>query len=420
MDEEKYFGLTIESVEDSRIQEITEAWFIKEPALMMGLLSHRLKTNSRIKNFRCGKGIVEYNPEYTVFLTKPQLEERLKAEVIRILLRHPYRNYSDKGNAFIASNITLNENYTFIELMFRSTDFWMEPEYQNQHFEFYYRELNKLPFPENPVPEQESNQDGSIAQQEEIEHPNDNIKNTEEEIESKTLSKTEASEAIESAELWEEDDFMEQKIKEIVEWAHTSMLWGTLPGNLVQTLIASLKPEIDYRKVLSGFRASVISSDKMLTRFRPSRRYGFLYMGKKSEFTTHLLIAVDVSGSVSDKELQVFYSVILRFFKYGIRSLDVLQFDAEIKEPLLTMQKAKKSIAIQGRGGTDFQPVIDYFENARRRYDGLIIFTDGYAPEPKMLPRSIRKTLWICSNRENYDSHEEWMRKCGRCCWVEI
>jgi predicted metal-dependent peptidase len=141
-------------------------------------------------------------------------------------------------------------------------------------------------------------------------------------------------------------------------------------------------------------------------------------MGKKNKFTTRLLIAVDVSGSISDKEVQIFYSVIHRFFKYGIQSLDVLQFDTEVKEPLLTMQKAKKSVVIQGRGGTNFQPVIDFFENAHRGYDGLIVFTDGWASVPKMSPRSIRKTLWICSNKENFERHEKWMKQCGRCCWV--
>ena len=399
----------IKIVEDPRIQEITEAWFIKEPALMMGLLSHRLQTNSGIKNFRCGKGIVEYNPEFTIFLTKAQLEERLKVEVVRILLRHPYRNYSDKGNAFIASNITLNEYYCFKELMFRSSDFWSHPEYCYQNIEFYYRELNKLSLPEDLLSAQESNQDVSA---EAIEASSVNP------LQSLLRNQDVSAEAVEAAAFWEEDAFMEQKIKEIIEWAHTNRQWGTLPGEMVQALIASLKPEIDYRKVLSGFRASMISSDKMLTRFRPSRRYGFQYMGKKNEFITRLLVAVDVSGSISDKELQVFYSAINRFFKYGIRSIDVLQFDAEVKEPLLTMQKAKKNIAITGRGGTDFQPVINHFESSRRMYDGLIIFTDGFAPTPTLLPHTIRKTLWICSNKRYYESHEAWMRRCGRCCWI--
>jgi predicted metal-dependent peptidase len=356
---------------------------------MMGLLSHRLKANSRIKSFRSGQGIIEYNPQYAKFLNKQQLEERLKVEVFRILLRHPYRCYHNRENAYRASNITLNENYQLKELMFKATDFWEENEYSNQNFEFYYRELEKFNFSRDA--EQEPDESSSMA----------------------------VSEPKEASELWQEDQFMAEKIKSILEWSHSNMQWGTMPGNFVQTLIASLRPVIDYRKILSAFRATVLSSDKMLTRFKPSRRYGFSYMGKKNQFTTGILIAVDVSASISDDDVEVFYSVINRFFKYGIKSIDVLQFDATVKEPLLTMQKAKESINVHGRGGTDFQPVIDFFEKSKKRYDGLIIFTDGYAPAPAMSQHSIRKTLWICDNKENYDEHEKWMEKCGRCCWVE-
>jgi predicted metal-dependent peptidase len=90
-----------------------------------------------------------------------------------------------------------------------------------------------------------------------------------------------------------------------------------------------------------------------------------------------------------------------------------------VKTPVITIQKAKKTIKVHGRGGTDFQPAINYFEKARQPYDGLIIFTDGYAPKPEMKIQTARKTLWICSNKANYHVHEAWMKKCGRRCWVE-
>ena len=85
------------------------------------------------------------------------------------------------------------------------------------------------------------------------------------------------------------------------------------------------------------------------------------------------------------------FCLINRFFKYGIQSIDILQFDCGLKQPLLTIKKAKTEIKELGRGGTNFQPIIDYFEKARKPYDGLIIFTDGYAPQPEMKTNSIRK-----------------------------
>ena len=39
--------------------------------------------------------------------------------------------------------------------------------------------------------------------------------------------------------------------------------------------------------------------------------------------------------------------------------------------------------------------------------------------KPEMRPRTIRKTLWICSNKENYKQHESWMKECGKCCWIK-
>jgi predicted metal-dependent peptidase len=142
-------------------------------------------------------------------------------------------------------------------------------------------------------------------------------------------------------------------------------------------------------------------------------------MGKKSEFTTSLLIGVDVSGSISDKEINLFYSTINRFFKYGIQSLKVLQFDTDIKGVPVMMKKARKTIQVTGRGGTCFQPIIDYFSAKRKDYDGLIVFTDGYASIPELTVTAARKTIWICNNKENYERHQEWMSKRGRCCWIE-
>lgn len=391
---------------DNRIADIIEAWFIREPLMMLTLLSHEIVVNLQIKNFRCGCGLIEYNPNYSHFLTKEQIEERLKVEVIRILLNHPYRHHADKKTAYQASNITLNEYYLFRELIPRAEDFWKTPDFFSENFEFYVCELQKLP-------PQQSNEDliaDSSAKSGQEKEENGSTPTN--------LPTLQAED--EASALWEEDDFMTQKIKEIIENAASNTTqWGSIPGNLAQTLIANLSPQVDYRKILRGFRASIVSSDKFLTRYKPSRRYGWQYMGKKNDFTTNLLIAVDVSGSISDKDLRNFYSIINRFFKYGIKRVDVIQFDTEIKGEAMTMKRAKEKIKVLGRGGTYFQPVFDFFSNHFNLYDGLIVFTDGFADVPTLSARLIRKTLWLCNSKSNYKIHKEWMGKLGKCCWIE-
>ena len=130
-------------------------------------------------------------------------------------------------------------------------------------------------------------------------------------------------------------------------------------------------------------------------------------MGSHYKFTTKLLVAVDVSGSISDKELSKFFSIINRFFKYGIKDIDVIQFDFNITAPIMNLKKVKKSIKITGRGGTSFQPPIDYY-TAHKEYDGLIIFTDGYAAMPRLTIH--RKILWVLINEKSYSNAISWIK----------
>lgn len=182
-------------------------------------------------------------------------------------------------------------------------------------------------------------------------------------------------------------------------------------------ILANTKAKIDYRKVLSGFRASVLLTKRNLTRMRPNRLSGFDNMGSIRRFNTNILVAVDVSGSVDDKSLSHFFSIVNRAFKYGIENIDVMQFDTELKD-VVHFEKAKKEVHVLGRGGTSFQPIFDYVVK-HPEYDGLLIFTDGEAPIPKVNNKMRCKVAWICNTLNNYNRNKEWMQKIGRCCSVQ-
>ena len=61
----------------------------------------------------------------------------------------------------------------------------------------------------------------------------------------------------------------------------------------------------------------------------------------------------------------------------------------------------KKDWNIKGRGGTDFQPVINYF-NDYGRYTALIYLTDGECGAPENCPKN---TLWVLSSRSHKTEH---------------
>ena len=130
-----------------------------------------------------------------------------------------------------------------------------------------------------------------------------------------------------------------------------------------------------------------------------------------------MLVAVDVSGSISTKSLKYFYGVINSAFRYGFESIDVIQFDCGVKV-VHSLKKVVKDVAVLGRGGTSFQEPIEYaHENG---YDGLIILTDGYAPAPRIPDGFKTRILWVCENEDCLEQHKSWMEKSGRTCVMQI
>jgi predicted metal-dependent peptidase len=202
---------------------------------------------------------------------------------------------------------------------------------------------------------------------------------------------------------WDDDDFYSNIINDKIENIRNSNNWGNIPNYAQERILATLKPKLNYRAILRNFKASIISSKRTLTRMKPNRRYGFDYMGSKYEYSSKLLFAVDVSGSMDHRTLMNGFSIISNIFNYGVERIDVIEFDTEVKGKKRELKKAFKEIKITGRGGTAFQPIFDYIEE-NNIYDGLVIFTDGYAPTPKLSKKIKAKIVWLFNNEKNYNA----------------
>lgn len=403
--------------ERRRIQKISEKWFLTEPLLFSVFCTHSLVSNDAMLNYmRTGKMRIEFNPFFTQNLSDYMLEELLKVEMLRILLKHPYQRQpplANKAALYYASDVTISEHYETDAPIKKKEDFSLQG---GLCFEEYYAKILPL------IQRLDDNTDteGGLSEKNNSENDEDDDNShvddgdTQSQGGENDSSDTDSNNATpeqlasEAAQLWEENDAAAETINAEIERAEQSNSWGTLGGNLVEIIRASLVVQMDYRKMLSRFRATMLSSKRRLTRMRPSRRYGFMYMGSRHDFTTKLLVAVDVSGSVSSKNLVHFFSIINRFFKYGIESIDVIQFDHEIKGKPVSIKKARRDVKIIGRGGTCFQGAIDFYEE-HSDYDGLIMFTDGYAEIPET-HRNGNNILWVFTSKSEYDAHT-WVRE---------
>ena len=371
-----------------RYSRILEQWFIMEPPLFQVLCIHELVPNTQMKcPLRSGRNMLEYNPEIVVEMSDAALEEALRAEAVRLLLKHPYERRPDgcsQQAMGLGSNLVIGDNYSHPRFRIETPqEFGLK---NGMSFEWYAREVEKQQEKSGSGDGDEDSPAGASG--------NDKHRDL--------------------AELWDEDDMTVQLINGIIS---TTKSWGSIPGNLAEILTSSFKAKINWRNVFAGFRASIISSKRKLTRMRPNRRTGFDNMGSVRRFDTKPLVAVDVSGSISTESLQYFYGVINSAFRYGFESIDVVQFDHGVRA-VHNLKKVIKDIAILGRGGTSFQEPIDYaHENG---YDGLVMLTDGYAPEP-VLPQGFKTgLLWVCENESCLQAHKNWMEKSGRTCVMQL
>lgn len=405
------------------ISHIVEEWFLTEPLLFSAYCTHQLVENVKMSvPMRTGKMCIEYNPELLGAWRKDTVAERLKYEVIRILLGHPYQRQpykAKKSTLGMASDVTLADSYHKISSITIPSGLHYD---RGLCFEEYYaivdaflkQNLYSPPYETEGLVDDggggvsedaESGASADSAQEAQKQgslYPDEAEKgNFVETGEEDDLLQQQVDEAAEAAELWEEDQLAAAQVKETVRRAQRSKQWGTIAGNLKDEIEATTLVRIDYRTILSGFRASVLCSRRRLTRTIPSRRYGFQYMGSKRDFVTRLLVAIDVSGSVDDAQVAQALSIINRFFKYGVESIDVLQFDWELQGRAQPMKKAQKKMKIQGRGGTNFQPPMDYF--LEHRYDGLIMITDGYASRPEAPEHFYGNILWMLYNDPELD-----------------
>lgn len=431
-----------------RISDVTQKWFLSEPLLFASWMTHKVVQNSQIETIRTGRGRIEFNEAFLTGLDNRTFQDVMKVEALRIVLKHPYERRKPSAEyAWDASNISISECLPTSLPMPTAVSKFGSTEHSRRHFEYYYNLLVGLvPQPgdsQNQVSDPVGYETDSSAEDDgcagdaagECEGSGDdagtgagsgecdrpglagggtqfhNVKsnghNRNPPLSISNFCNADfvgAQNAIE----WDYDQLFCEQLNDVITDIESSNTWGSVPGNARELILASRIPKLDYRRVLKAFRATVLSNSRRLTRMKPSRRYGFRYMGSQRDFTTSLLFAVDVSGSVSTKDVQSAFSIVNRLFKYGIQSIDVIWFDTDVRDQRpLTLRKARAELRIDGRGGTCFQPLMDYLDD-HRDYDGLIIFTDGIAPIPEP-PQKNRRTriVWLFNSEKNWESMHE-------------
>lgn len=358
----------------SSIRMVYDNWFLSEPALHAILCSHHIVENPSLScSVRTGAGKIEYNPDLISSLPYSKVEELLKVEVVRILLGHPYMRQPVGVSGEIltlASDITISNYYRFDDVALDTARQHGLP--TGKYYEWYAHELN------GDEPQNDGEADSKYGEGAQKISPQ---LSSEGELDS---SKKEQSE------LWCGDELVMAQIH--MTTARITQ-WGSLPQPLVEGILASRTARADYKRILAHFRQTTLSSYRRLTRMRPNRRTDLLQMGSIYQMRSRILVAVDTSGSVSDSDLSRFYGLIGNLYRHCSAIVDTVQFDVALAE-IVPIKRAPRKIVVTQRGGTSFQPIVDMASSAGFEYDGVVVLTDGLAPQPLVPKRFHVPIMW--------------------------
>ena len=203
---------------------------------------------------------------------------------------------------------------------------------------------------------------------------------------------------------WEENTLVDQEIQEITHHiAENASQWGNISGGLLQAILAANTPKFDPRTVLKRFKANTVDKYTEDTRMRPDRRKAFDVPGKKHKFRSRILVAIDCSGSMDDKDVERGCAIVNKFVKHA--DVSYCFWDG-VCGPFTEQKQKKSDFKLIGRGCTNPECVLEAIKERKAKFDGIIYFTDMGFDFPK--PDHFYKKIFMISTPGTESYIPDW------------
>lgn len=184
---------------------------------------------------------------------------------------------------------------------------------------------------------------------------------------------------------------------------------GSLPGNIIDQINKlNEPPQIKWQSlIVKQIGKQVCGKRKSPNRLNRRDPKSIYKKGNLNDRLHPIVVAFDVSGSVSNKELMYFLNELQALTDKLKLPVTYIQFDWEIQNVDTIAPGEKPSFDLHGRGGTSFQPVFDYLKNEQYpKETQLFIFTDG-GGEWEINNRGYKKYQWIISGNQQLSVQNE-------------
>ncbi|AFA40158.1 hypothetical protein Pogu_2131 [Pyrobaculum oguniense TE7] len=195
----------------------------------------------------------------------------------------------------------------------------------------------------------------------------------------------------------------ERVIKKVVEAVMALRAAGRDPGRW-ERLLELLKPKVDWRRLLRATLVKGLGHSVKRTWMRPSRKLPGVYPGKELWRYGKIVIMVDASGSIGEKELSQFMSEVYAAAKEVEHVVAVIWDTIVQQEFEIRRYTDIRKLKVKGGGGTLIRPVLEYVFERHRDASMFVILSDweiGDVDEARVLLRQIaRKTIAVTTHRD--------------------
>jgi len=184
----------------------------------------------------------------------------------------------------------------------------------------------------------------------------------------------------------EQRDILNGKIKQAFEDAvqqcDGTNSWGSISAEMQKVLRKMVSKEIPWQSVLKNFVGMTRRAERSSNVRRLNRKYPAIHPGTHRNYRASIAVYVDQSGSVSDADLQMLAAELDNLSDRV--EFTLFNFDTSVDTASeRTIKKGQTVVLNRTRcGGTCFKCVQEHANANKKRFDGYLVLTDGYASDP--------------------------------------
>lgn len=202
---------------------------------------------------------------------------------------------------------------------------------------------------------------------------------------------------------WEESDLNKDSIKELTKKVAISSLKDKAPED-IKKIIASYKeiPQISWQDELKSMLPTIRAGQrKTITRKNRRQPHRLDIRGTLPNLIPEVIVALDISASMSEKEIQKIMIEILDIAKNRSSKITVIECDDKIRRVYQAKSRNDFKKRSSNNGSTKFSPVFKYLQDNKLKNQVLIYFTDGVG-EGELEVKSVTKNvIWVLTGKDD-------------------